>query len=173
MKIITKSKDCFTCQSCCKFYKEEEYFAPVFTDTELEALPQEYRQTADFKQHKKSKNVFRVSLIPSKKEKMLLVCPFFDEEKQLCSIYFTRPFDCQLWPVVLTKSRKPKIININIAKKGYCPSLKNKSKKSGDDYYKYIIKHLNSKKITAQLLKYPSLVWGYESFTEKIGEINL
>jgi hypothetical protein len=41
------------------------------------------------------------------------------------------------------------------------------------NYYSYIIKYLNSAIFVNKLKKYPEIIWGYESFTEKIGEIDL
>jgi len=172
MKTITKSEDCFSCQNCCKFYLKEEYFAPIFTDKELLSIPLNMRKKAVFTSHKKSNKVFQVKLTSSKKENGILICPFYNEDKQHCKIYPVRPLDCQLWPIILTKSKYKNIVNITIAESTYCPSI-DKSITGKMNYYSYIIKYLNSAIFVNKLKKYPEIIWGYESFTEKIGEIDL
>lgn len=173
MKTVTESDDCFKCRACCRFDREEKYFAPVFTMEELSKIPDKIKNQANFIPHKKSQNVFQIRLITSFESKNTFVCPFYDEKIQKCRIYLLRPLDCIMWPIILTRSRNPKIININIVKTIYCQSLKNTTGKNKKGYFNYIEKYLNSDNFLPTIRKYPALVWGYESFARKIGEIKL
>jgi len=165
VKTITKSHHCIACRECCKFLKDEIDFAPLFTSDEIKKI--EYKINKDnfskfFQQHNNSKNVFQIKLIKSKKDKKFYVCPFLNEKNHFCGIYKNVPFDCKIWPFMLTKSKDKKNIHLVCFEKCYCPSIKKIKDKEFEDYKKYIINLLKSKKYIAMIKKFPDLVWNEE-----------
>lgn len=172
MKTITKSRDCFSCCQCCKFKADETDFAPVFSEIEMNSIPKKYTSQTRFL-IKPSKHSFQIQLTPSKKETGLFVCPFYDEEKHLCSIYPYRPLDCQLWPIMLMRNKENTAVDIVCVEPEYCPSVAHISQVEKEKYYAYIVNYLNSPRIQSYIEKYPDIIWSYESGYNKIGEMKL
>lgn len=159
-KNITKSKICLTtCRECCKFKKDELYFAPVFTKEEYEQVK---GRKAKFVLRPRSKNIYQIVLKPSRKGDYF-VCPFLNENNQACRIYHDAPFDCRLWPFVLTKKRNnPNVVYLACFESGFCPSLDATPKSEFKKYTAYITKYLKKKGIVEWIKKYPGLVWDKE-----------
>jgi len=165
MKTVTKSEHCLACKECCKFLEHEKDFAPLFTIDEVKKIKDKVSKSnfsKYFQTYNSSKNVFQIKLVQSKKDKKFYVCPFLNEKNHFCGIYNERPFDCKTWPFMLTKSRDKKSIHLVCFEKCYCPSINNMQNKEFEDYKKYIIKLLTSKKYINLIKKFPDLVWNEE-----------
>ncbi|MCS7135412.1 MAG: YkgJ family cysteine cluster protein [Candidatus Aenigmarchaeota archaeon] len=146
---------CQKCRSCCKFKKEHEYFAPVFTKEEVKRI------NADKNLFKiKGHGVYQIKLVPSKFDKEILVCPFLDEDTHLCKIYDKRPFDCKFWPFIFMKDKDK--IQLGCFKKDYCMITENMSEKQYQIYLNSIFDWIQSNKIMKLIKKYPDLIWEKE-----------
>jgi Fe-S-cluster containining protein len=146
---------CQECRECCKFKKEDEYFAPLFTMSELEKIK------ADKKMFKrKSKNVYQINLVQSEIDNNLLVCPFLDEQSHLCRIYANRPFDCKFWPFIFMKEKEK--IQLGCFKKEFCLITKRMSNEEFKNYLNSVFDWLEKNKIFELIKEHPSLIWGKE-----------
>lgn len=165
LKTITKSADCFACPSpCCRFAKEDIYFAPVITDQEKKIL----KETGiKFGSSRKGKRVFLLKLKPSRSNKQIYVCPFLKEENGACLVYKQRPLDCSLWPFIFSKSTDGKKTILACFTK-ICPSLNKISTQEKKKYLEYLKNWLEEIDYKQLLKDYPELVWNYEVGTKKI-----
>ena len=165
---INKSEDCDKCRGCCKFEKGDEYFSPIFTIEEINKIRKSIKNIPKFNKHKNSKNVFQIELVKSKKEN-LSVCPFLDEDTHLCNIYELRPFDCKLWPFVLTKTKDGKSITLSCFDKDLCPPFEKSKDKHFEEHKKEVIKLIKSK--TNLIRTHPELVWENEEDTFFVAKV--
>lgn len=166
---------CLTaCRSCCKFKKDEIYFAPKITREEIARIKSNGAYKQVFDPFKNSRKVFQISLIKSKFSKDIFVCPYLDEDTQACNIYDIRPFDCEFWPFLLMHDEKREKICIAHFNKEIC-QITGAMSKTRFEYYlnKCLNKWVHDKNIRKLISKYPELVWDYESDTFVIKEINL
>lgn len=159
------------CKTCCVFDKIDKYYAPIFTEAELNKVKKLAKKLPQFISHKGAKNVFQIKLVESEKLKDTLACPFLNEETYSCRIYSVRPLDCRLWPFAIAKSQDGKSLEIVCFKKDFCPSLDGLDLKELNYYKKYLSKVIKSKKFLSVLNRHPELAWDHEEetyFIEKI-----
>ena len=162
-----------TCQSCCKFSKDEVYYAPIVMDEEIAKIKSDGLYKKVFHPFKKSKNVFQISLIKSKVSKDLFVCPYLDENTQMCIIYNIRPFDCKFWPFILMHDKERKKVFIAHFNKKICQITDVMSNAKFKEYLiKYIDNLVQQKNISELINKYPDMIWDYEPDTFMIKELS-
>ncbi|MEM5799181.1 MAG: YkgJ family cysteine cluster protein [Candidatus Aenigmatarchaeota archaeon] len=147
---------CQKCRECCKFKKDEEYFAPLFTKEEIKIIGAKKNL---FK--KKGSGVYQIKLVKSKINENILVCPFLNEETHLCKIYPNRPFDCKFWPFIFMKDRKS--IILGCFKKDYCEITKQMSEEEFKKYLLSIFDWIKTNKIEELIKNYPDLIWEKEN----------
>lgn len=152
MDNLSTKQGCQKCRECCKFEKDEIYFAPLFTKEEVDELNKE---NITFK--KKSNNVFQIEL---KKSNNYYVCPFLDESNHLCTIYEKRPFDCRIWPFIFMK--KDNRIVLACFDKDLCPDMENMKKRQFPRLTKKVLKWIKKNDILKLIKEHEGLVWGFE-----------
>ena len=150
---------CLGCRSCCKFFKDEIYFAPVFTRDEFEKLKTRGISTELFKPYKK--NLYQVQLIKAEEDEY--VCPFLNE-KSLCDIYSLRPADCSIWPLIVMKDRdsNPVLASFN---KDFCQITDKMKQNDFDGFIKRLVGWFDENRFVDNVRKYPDLIWDYEPDT--------
>lgn len=159
------------CRGCCQFLKEELYFAPLITQEEKKHIESKYDTShAQIVPHNSAKTVFQIKPVPSKKNPGEFVCPFYDEETTFCGIYADRPLDCQLWPVMVARDEKGKLI-ITISKDEFCPALMEADSQIKKTYGEYAVKKLNEDTYKNIFAKYPDLSWKFEPDMIPLGEL--
>jgi Fe-S-cluster containining protein len=146
---------CQKCRGCCKFKKDDEYFAPLFTKNELEKIKANKKMFI-----RRSKNVYQIKLVKSKIDKDILVCPFLDEESHLCKIYASRPFDCKFWPFIFMKEKEK--IQLGCFEKEFCLITKTMSNEEFKNYLNSVFHWIEENKILDLIKEHPSLIWEKE-----------
>lgn len=169
MKKAVSSKDCFSCRDCCYFYKNQRYFAPVFTEDEVRRIRKLRRKLPTFKRYKDYPHTYQVVLKKVRKKKLMYVCQFLDEKTHVCTIYKERPFDCRIWPLLIM--RKKDRAYIAYFNQDFCPALKNMTKKGLDKYMRYMVKLITGERYIRFLKKNPALIWGWEKDAIPLKEI--
>lgn len=172
LKTLTKSSDCFTCPDpCCRFAKDDAYFAPVLDEKELARLRQAGRSFAVLK---KGKGVYLLRLRRGRRPGQgrlagteIYVCPLLDEASGACTAYENRPLDCSLWPFIFSRSADGQRVILAVFK-GICPSLNQRSAKEKKAYIDYLKEYLDRTDCQSRLKKYPALIWDYEPATEEL-----
>jgi len=163
-----------TCPGCCRFDKEDVYFAPKFTKEEFERIKSNGFNKDFFKTFKNSKNVFQISLIKSKLFKDIFICPFYDEVTRICEIYKIRPFDCEFWPFMVMYDENKEKVFIAHYNKDVCPITDDMSETQFKEYLeKTLDKWIKEKDLINLIKEHPDLIWDYELETFMIKEISL
>jgi len=171
----TTKQSCTECSTCCIFEESEAYFAPVFTKDEANRIKVKTKgKFSDmFQTYKKSKNIFQIKLIRSKKNKAVYVCPFLDEKTHTCKIYNIRPLDCKIWPLIVMWDKNHKKAQLVCYSKETCCITYKMSKKDFDLFIKKLVDFFKKNKFIKTYKKYPDLVWDYEDDTEFIEDLNM
>jgi Fe-S-cluster containining protein len=167
---ITNSRDCFKCpDGCCRFRNEDRPYAPIFTDAEIKKIRKIFKLPR-FKSYKRSKKVYQVILLKSKKEKGIYICPYFNEIKKSCKIYYCRPFDCEFWPFILMKNKSGKRSEIRLYDKSLCFGLQKMSAKKINGHKKRMVRLLHHKNFLNLIDTYPELIWDYDPETKFVAK---
>jgi Fe-S-cluster containining protein len=169
MKKVVSSKDCFSCRDCCYFYKNQRYFAPLFTEDELRKIKKLKKQMPKFKRYKNHAHTYQVVLKKVRNKKLMYVCPFLDEKTHICTVYSARPFDCRTWPLMVM--RKKNRVYVAYFNQDFCPALKDLNEKEFRDYISYMVKLVTGKRYINFLTKHPNLIWDYEKDVIPVKEI--
>ncbi len=122
------------CQGCCRFAQFDTIWSPCLLNEEIPEL---------------LKNNFPPSLI-SKDKKIRLVtypgenksaCSLFNPQNNKCKIYSFRPFECQLYPFLISQKEKKVFLALDLK----CPFIKDNLETQGlKEYIQYLIDFLNS-----------------------------
>lgn len=91
---ILDSATCLACKGCCRFSARESVWSPVLLDEEIRSgtIP-----TTVIGSDK------RIRLVNDTVEHRYL-CPLLNVHDDSCTVYDQRPFECRLYPLLLTKA---------------------------------------------------------------------
>jgi Fe-S-cluster containining protein len=164
MKQIIQHEQCLRCRECCRFRENRQYFAPLFTESEIETIAETRADMPEFKKFQDSETVFQIQLTRSKMDDKdyPYVCPFLDEDQYTCTIYEERPFDCRLWPMIIHKIQQNGPTILAHFTGDACLALQEVSDEDFADYKEYFQKLATSPKFLQFLKKYPELIWAHE-----------
>jgi Fe-S-cluster containining protein len=104
---------CLKCKVCCRYTEPWSIWAAFVLKEEKGnrcywSVSPEFIQSYGFR-------------IKPRKQKERYICPFFINQTNSCDIYASRPFDCQLYPFVITYS--PDYSKIILAADKQCPFI--------------------------------------------------
>jgi Fe-S-cluster containining protein len=174
METVTRSEDCVVCKECCKFHKDKLYFAPLFTDDELDAL-KKARPTdeppAGFHRFHGSRTVWQIELLPSATSPSLWVCPFLDEATNMCAIYPDVPFDCRVWPFLVAWSADGQGIELACYERKVCASLRNTGSDEFAAYTTYILGYVRRPQFLRHLREHMELIWPHQPGTIPLADL--
>jgi len=147
LKEIIPKKYCFSCNVCCRFLNKDAGLAPLFLPREISPKIKPYLD-------KKG----RVKLKPCHD---MHICPFFNPEKNICSIYSRRPFDCQLYPFSIMFDEKREKVILGIDKK--CPFATNPENENLiKNYFHYLVELLEKKESAHLISKNPLFISNFQ-----------
>jgi Fe-S-cluster containining protein len=174
MKTVTRSEDCVACKDCCKFRKDRLYFAPLFTDDELDALKRRLpagQALPGFHRQGGSRTVWQIELLPSRARPGLYVCPFLDEATNLCAIYPDVPFDCRVWPFLVAWSADSRHIELACYDRKECVSLRRIGADEFAAYTTYILDYVRRPQFLQNLRTHPELIWPHQPGTVRLADL--
>lgn len=89
MKQLIPSGYCLSCQGCCRFSSDQGSWVTKLLPSEQSALG------------------LQAQAVPLVEQpgQALWYCAYLEPEKNACSLYARRPFECQLYPFVLNRRR--------------------------------------------------------------------
>jgi Fe-S-cluster containining protein len=100
----------------------------------------------------------RASLINLIRHKNMYICPYFNTKENGCAIYKIRPFDCRLYPFLLSHKDGGVFLCADLN----CPFInKNIKNKSLKDYTFYLKKIFSNEKLINKILKNKALIGTY------------
>jgi len=155
MKQFLSSKTCLSCEGCCRFAKEKS----------------EWRAKVGICEEKNITNIFPLDHEGFKKtitdssgylkNKLcgnFFCCMFFDPDDHRCAIYHNRPFECSLYPFVLTLSDDTPSVSVHL----FCPHIQNTIKtKTYAQYISYLKEIFKRNEIKELLRSNPFLFGDY------------
>ncbi len=89
LKSFVSETFCLQCEGCCRFDQKDSVWRPRISDSEKETFASAMDENG-FLMTNKSDDHY--------------ICQFFDPASHRCHIYQTRPFECRLYPFMITKS---------------------------------------------------------------------
>jgi Fe-S-cluster containining protein len=134
IKQIIPKEFCLKCQGCCRFAQADSVWSPCLMDEEIQELLDKDIPSAFITAQRK------ICLIKHPSQDGF-ICPFLETKGNHCKIYALRPFECQLYPFLLTLRGTKIILTVDIN----CPYIKDNLKTSAlKEYSEYLTAFLNS-----------------------------
>ncbi|MFH1202458.1 MAG: YkgJ family cysteine cluster protein [Candidatus Omnitrophota bacterium] len=155
LKQLVPEKVCLKCDICCRFPEKETVWSPVLSKDEAEQI--------------RAKDLAKIKVTDNNGFELIssdggYICPCLSAKDNRCKIYEFRPFDCQLYPFVLTSDGQ----KISLAADLKCPfifkGIESGSFKKDLDfsrYIQYLNNLLNSSHTLDYISKNPQLVGNY------------
>ncbi len=153
---------CLKCLGCCRFSEANTAWSPNLSDEDIREL---------------LKNRIPPVLILDNKKICLLyngqqdnfVCSLFDLKDNKCKVYTYRPFECQLYPFLLNRSKGKAFLALDLR----CPFAKEKQKSPiFQEYARQLTVFLNSPELLKVLRNNPQLIQNYEQSID-LAELNI
>lgn len=152
IKQFVPSGVCLKCKGCCRFRDMNSVWAPCLLDEDIQNLLDRDIPSAAISIDKR--------LLPISVEgEETYLCPFLDTGENKCKVYDIRPFECQLYPFLLSVRNK----KINLTIDLNCPYASEMvNKKEFKDYMEYLTAYLNSPTQVELLKENPHILQAYE-----------
>jgi hypothetical protein len=100
----------------------------------------------------------RIDLLPNPQGEGF-ICPFLNLADNKCRIYDWRPFECQLYPFLITLRGKKVLLTVDLN----CPYIKEKIKSQElKDYIEYLSAYLNCPQQLKLLKDNPRIIQAYD-----------
>lgn len=164
MQQIIKHEQCQRCRECCRFRENRQYFAPVFTGEERDAVqaaaPHILTQFIPI-----APDLYQIQLVRAKVDDGVYpyVCPYLDEDAYACSVYEVRPFDCRIWPMIVMRIRETGKIMLGHFTGGVCLGLKEVPEADFALYKEQFTQYARTEKFVAFLKAHPRLIWDHQA----------
>lgn len=152
IKQFVPQEVCLKCPGCCRFAQENSVWAPCFLEEEIQDLLERRIPPASISLEKRIHPV-------AHPQKEGFVCPFLSIADNKCKIYSLRPFECRLYPFLITLRGKKIILTVDLN----CPFAKeNLQTKEFKEYTEYLSAFLNSPAQVRLLKDNPQVLQAYE-----------
>jgi len=154
---------CLKCQGCCRFREENSAWSPCLLEEEIESLIDRT-------------DIPSVSLGMDKRIVLAknpagegFICPFLNISDNKCKIYQSRPFECQIYPFLISMRNKKVYLTVDLN----CPYVKEKlNTKEFKAYLGYLTSFLNAPKQLKLLKDNPQIIQAYEEVLD-VAELDL
>jgi hypothetical protein len=159
IKQFVPSSACLKCQGCCRFKEANSVWSPCLLDEEvLDLIDKEGIPAAAL-------SIERRLQLVSYPGKEGFFCPFLKVEDNKCQIYALRPFECQLYPFLISLRNKKVLLTVDLN----CPYIKDKiNTPEFKEYTNYLVKYLNSLESLNVLKDNPQVLQAYEEVLDVV-----
>jgi uncharacterized protein len=149
---------CLKCQGCCRFREMDSVWTPCLLEEEVQDLIDKDIPAAYINMQKK------IRPVPDPKGDGYL-CAFLEGESNKCKIYNMRPFECQLYPFLVTLRNKKVVLTVDLN----CPYVKENIKaEEFKEYVDYLTAYLNSPEQLEMLIDNPQIIQAYEDVLDVV-----
>ncbi len=158
---LVPQKFCLSCQGCCRFKDAQSMWRPKVASGELED-----------NEHKKdlARALGRDGYIKTVKAQGQNRCSFLNSETNKCGVYTGRPFECRLYPLLLTRSDKNGRVSVSVHLS--CPYVQESRHSSEFEKYAGVLKvYLADEKRARFLINNPALVGDYSGYRDEVEEL--
>ena len=158
IKQFVAQEFCLSCQGCCRFTQANSVWSPCLLDQEIQDLL--------------DKKIGQVCICADRRlvpianpDKNGFICPCLELENNKCKIYSLRPFECQLYPFLISLRDNKVLLTIDLN----CPyAQKNLKSREFKDYTKDLTAFLNSAAQKRILKDNPHIIQAYEKVLDVI-----
>jgi len=159
IKQFVPSEACLKCQGCCRFKEADSVWSPCLLDEEvLDLIDKEGIPAAALSIER------RLQLVPHLGKEGFF-CPFLKAEDNKCQIYTLRPFECQLYPFLISLRNKKVLLTVDLN----CPYIRDKANTPEfREYTDYLVKYLNSPESISILKDNPQVLQAYEEVLDVV-----
>lgn len=156
------SEVCLKCDGCCRFKEKDSVWRPKMAQEEI-AQNDGKRGLADLILSKETfSKEGTIKTVTCHGEHL---CSFFNPQDHTCRIYFARPFECRLYPFVLTKQQQKAAVFVHLM----CPYVQQERRtRHFEDYVVYLKKFFQESEVLAFLERNPALVGDYSDYREEL-----
>jgi Fe-S-cluster containining protein len=155
MKKFLLSDVCLSCDGCCRFDREKSDWRPKVGKVEAEALSENGMKAA----------VEKGGYLQDKLCRDIYACTFFNLDDTTCTIYPTRPFECRLYPFVLTKKNGQQSVCVHLN----CPYVdKNKGSEAYAEHIAYLKEFFREPEVVSLLRGNPHLFGDYLGYEDEL-----
>jgi len=162
MKQFLSSDVCLSCEGCCRFDKEKSDWRPKVGTSEEEVI------TLNLPLAEKSQSRSLVEKGGYLNDKLchgLYVCRFFNTDDSTCGIYRNRPFECRLYPFLLTRLQQKRAVSVHLS----CPYVQEKKGTSEyDQYVLYLKEYFKKIEVNSLLRENPHLFGDYLGYEDEL-----
>ena len=152
---------CLQCDGCCRFKEEDSAWRPKMAKEEITQLHKTGLADLILSKEILSKDG-AIKTVSCRGE---YLCSFFNPQDHTCRIYSGRPFECQLYPFVLTRKNQQTVICVH----RLCPFIRQKRwTRDFDDYAAYLKNFFQEKEVLAFLKRNPELAGDYSDYQEEL-----
>ncbi len=161
MKQFVPQNVCLSCDGCCRFKEQDSTWRPQMTKEEIDQGAKS--KLADLILSKDS--IEHNGYIKTVSCQGQHLCSFFNPEHNTCRIYSHRPFECQLYPFVLTKHNGQATVCVHLS----CPHIQQtRSTPEFKEYAAYLKKYFKQASVRDFLKRNPSLIGDYSAYSNEL-----
>jgi len=158
---LVSSDVCLSCDGCCRFKEEQSSWRPKLAKEEAAHGAKMGLPIEIFSKNTSWPDGSVHTMICNGQH----VCRFFSPELNSCSIYRARPFECQLYPFVLSKQDHQIQLCVHLA----CPFVQEKrNDPSFDVYVDYLKVFFRKPKMIDFIRRNPFLAGDYKEYQEEL-----
>ncbi len=117
LKQFVPSEVCLKCDGCCRFKEPGSVWRPRVSKDEAQNTKRPDLLTKIFtKERVDSKGFLKTTACKGEEH---FCCSFFNPKENTCTIYQHRPFECKLYPFVMTKKDSRPVLSVHLT----CPHI--------------------------------------------------
>jgi Fe-S-cluster containining protein len=156
---IVSQKICLSCQGCCRFKDARSVWRPKVAPAEIKA--NEHKE--DF-----TGALGEDGYIKTVQEQGQNRCAFLNLGANTCGIYTGRPFECRLYPFLLTQENGRVAVSVHLS----CPYVQEFRCSPEFEKYVGVLKaHLSGEARARFLQRNPALAGDYSAYRDEIEEL--
>ena len=165
MKQFVPSQVCLGCDGCCRFKEEDSAWRPRIAASEKKQISSKPGLSDKIFSKVKVADDGHLKAVACHG---LFICTFFNPEHNTCGIYHARPFDCQLYPFLLTKDQAKTVVCVHLN----CPHVQEKKNSPEfQDYVSYLREFFQRKDVVTFLQKNPDLIGDYSQYRQELEQV--
>ena len=161
LKQFVPSEVCLKCDGCCRFKEKESLWRPKIAKEEIERLSRHDLFSKIFSKSMVEKNGYIKTTSCGSGHQ----CHFFENKTNTCRIYGERPFECQLYPFVLTKNKGEVAVDVH----HHCPYVQeHRNTQHFQDYADYLKQFFKREDVRNFMAGHSHLVSDYSSHQDEL-----
>ena len=158
IKQFVPQEFCLKCRDCCRFLEADSVWSPCLLDQEIQDLLDKKIPAASISSQR------RIQPIPNPANDGF-ICPFLNAQDNKCKIYGFRPFECQLYPFLISIRDDKVLLTLDLN----CPYVEeNLKSRECKDYTQHLTTFLNSAKQKRILKDNPQIIQAYKQVLDVI-----